>query len=311
MPNITNSLIENTPRPERAKQLILRDDLLPGFAVRLTPTSAAFIVEKRVNDRVRRIMIGKHGKLTTVAAREQARKLLAEMAAGNDPRPPRAPTLNLVLEHYLANKRLRPSTVKSYRQVVRLHLWDWADLPVTDITNEMVLARHRDLVGRLRPTTANLVMTVLRALLYHAAETFKTIDGQPVLTTNLVSKLSRTRAWYRAHRRQGVIPQHKLAGWYAAMISVCTRNIQQYLMILTLTGLRRNELATLRWADVDLDARTLTVRAELAKNHREHVLPLSEFLLLLFKQRKAESAGSEFVFPGRYEGHMVSSARSI
>jgi hypothetical protein len=54
MPNITNALIENAPRPERAKQLILRDDLLPGFAVRLTPTSAAFIVEKRVNGRVRR-----------------------------------------------------------------------------------------------------------------------------------------------------------------------------------------------------------------------------------------------------------------
>ncbi len=40
-------------------------------------------------------------------------------------------------------------------------------------------------------------------------------------------------------------------------------------------GLRRNEVASLRWADVNLDARTLTVRAKVAKNRRESVLPFS------------------------------------
>jgi integrase len=78
-----------------------------------------------------------------------------------------------------------------------------------------------------------------------------------------------------------------------------------------MTGLRRNEAATLRWVDVDFEARTLTIREEIAKNHREHKLPLSEFLFSLLSRRKQETADSEYVFPGRYGGHMVSYIRQI
>ncbi len=42
------------------------------------------------------------------------------------------------------------------------------------------------------------------------------------------------------------------------------------------TGLRRGELAALRWADVDLEAATLRVRASTSKNRREAVQPLPE-----------------------------------
>ena len=41
-----------------------------------------------------------------------------------------------------------------------------------------------------------------------------------------------------------------------------------------LAGLRRGEIGALTWADVDLDASTLTVRASVSKSGREDVLPL-------------------------------------
>ena len=46
-----------------------------------------------------------------------------------------------------------------------------------------------------------------------------------------------------------------------------------YLLAAT-TGLRRSELASLTWEDVDLEAATVRVRAASAKNRREAVLPL-------------------------------------
>jgi len=41
------------------------------------------------------------------------------------------------------------------------------------------------------------------------------------------------------------------------------------------TGLRRNEVRTLAWDDVDLEAGTLTVRAQNAKNRKEETIPLT------------------------------------
>ena len=49
-------------------------------------------------------------------------------------------------------------------------------------------------------------------------------------------------------------------------------------------------------SDIDLEARTMTIRAEFSKNKQEHSLPLTDFLVLLLTQRKSDSP---YVFPGR------------
>lgn len=87
---------------------------------------------------------------------------------------------------------------------------------------------------------------------------------------------------------------------------------RDYLLLLLFTGLRRNEAATLRWKDIDLDSKVLIIRAEIAKNGNEHRLPLSNFLLELFECRFLERGESEYVFPGRGKaGHMVDSDHVI
>ena len=65
---------------------------------------------------------------------------------------------------------------------------------------------------------------------------------------------------------------------------------RDYLIFLLLTGLRKNEAATLRWTDVDLEARTITIRAECTKNKQEHCLPLTDFLILMLNQRVRPNA---------------------
>ena len=46
--------------------------------------------------------------------------------------------------------------------------------------------------------------------------------------------------------------------------------------LLMLTGARRDEIASLRWSEIDLDAATITLSPARTKNRREHVIPLSE-----------------------------------
>ncbi len=81
-------------------------------------------------------------------ARKRAKAVLAGMAVRKAP-PSAAPTLGEVLEKYLAVRSLAPNTVRNYTQLTRRCLGDWLDLPMTCITKDMVLTRHRELT---RPT---------------------------------------------------------------------------------------------------------------------------------------------------------------
>jgi integrase len=53
--------------------------------------------------------------------------------------------------------------------------------------------------------------------------------------------------------------------------------------LLMLTGARRDEVAGMEWAELDLDAGTWTLPAERTKNKREHVVPLSDAALDIIK----------------------------
>ena len=67
---ITNSVVDRLIAPE-AGQAFTRDSELKGFAVRITTSGAkSFILEKRIDGKVKRLTLGRYPELTV----EQARK---------------------------------------------------------------------------------------------------------------------------------------------------------------------------------------------------------------------------------------------
>lgn len=72
--------------PTSPRQRLIRDSELRGFALRITPAGVkAFVLEKRIQGRVRRVTIGRYGELTVAQARNRAQQLLGEIALGEDP----------------------------------------------------------------------------------------------------------------------------------------------------------------------------------------------------------------------------------
>lgn len=68
------------PIPEKA-QSFYRDENLKGFALRITASGVkSFIVETRINGRVKRVTLGKYGNITAEEARKQAKSLLGRVA---------------------------------------------------------------------------------------------------------------------------------------------------------------------------------------------------------------------------------------
>jgi len=60
------------------------------------------------------------------------------------------------------------------------------------------------------------------------------------------------------------------------------------LRLFAATGMRKNEIATLQFSDIDFDGKCLTVRKSIAKNHQSRVIPLDdETLTILAGLQKA------------------------
>jgi integrase len=317
MAKISTSFIDNEVIHPNVGQLLIRDDELKGFGLRVTKNCIAFIVERRISGQVRRITIGKYGQMLPEEARQAAQKILSEKLSREsvDGKMILSTTLAEVLAKFLALRKLRPNTVRAYSQMTKRCLGDWLHVPVASISKEMVQARHSELTrstkqGSSGEVQANMAMRILRTLLNFAANNYETSDGQPIITANPVRRLSQNRSWHLEPRRRIILPDHKLGDWYRAVMALKQTTVRDYLLFLLLTGLRRNEAGTVRWKDVDFEAKTITIPAVAAKNKQEHCLPLSEFLLTLLQRRTRDS---EFVFPGRGghnhivdPGHVVS-----
>lgn len=217
------------------------------------------------------------------------------------------PTLDTALSDYLASKPdLRARTRNAYRKTLSRHLKDWLGLSLSAITSSMIEKRHMDIgikgvTGKPSKTQANMTMRVARLIFNFARIRYKTVKGNPVLSTNPVDILTQNKSWFRTAAKQGIIPDSKLRKWFLAVNSVKSTCTRDYLLFLLLTGLRKSEAASMVWDDIDFDARTLSIDGERTKNHAQHTLPLSRFLIRLLKRRQSESQ-SIFIFPGRKAG---------
>ena len=314
---ITKTCVDRIDFPSSG-QTFIRDDLLKGFALRVTPGSKSFIVEKRIDGKNRRITLGRYPEITVEQARKEAQILLGQIATGNNPIAEkeaarmRGVTLSEAFESFLtARNNLKPRTIYDYRRLVSVVFEAWLNKPLLSITKSMVALRHQHLGEKSGQAYANQAMRILRAIFNFAIVQYEDDDGQPIISENPVSRLTQTRSWYRVPRRQTYLKAHQLPAWYQAVEGLRSTEkhtehcgmIADYLLFLLFTGMRRQEAATLKWADVDMLNRSFTIAN--TKNHQPLTLPISSFVETLLKRRKT-SAINEYIFPGAGKhGYMV------
>ena len=242
----------------------LRDDQLIGFGLRVTPNGAkSFIVEGRVNGRMRRYTIGPVDRFTVSEARLRARTLLAEMHDGKDPQVKRraarerADTLATMLEAYILAKGVKDTTAEKYRAQMRRNLSDWMDKPIGEISTQMARLRYEAILKR-SISEANGTMRALRAVCRRAIKVLPDReDGTPML--KVVPTVSLEGEWKTLDRKTSRLDPHELRPWWRAVEGLYSADSRHALQALLLTGLRVNELLRLRWEDVDLARQRLTI----------------------------------------------------
>ncbi len=322
MNNFTVKQIDVLPIPSKGKRSIYYDGDVKGLALRLTSTGTkTFLTIKRVNGKKVFTTLGHYPSMTIQQARKQARTILNIISDGINPNNKakedklKKITLNQVLEDYITSRgtNLKTNTTTNYLYTFNGYLKDWGNKELLNISRDMVEKRHRKITKK-SPTRANTTMRLLRALFNYAIGEYEDAKSNPIILHNPVSRLSHIKAWNRETRKQTIIKTHELKTWWNAIQELPThelntRNIygtnkkqpnnsqiaKDFFTFVLMTGLRRREASTLMWTNIDFKNKGLTI--ENTKNHETHTLPLTDYLIALLKQRKANT-DSPFVFEG-------------
>lgn len=94
-----------------------------------------------------------------------------------------------------------------------------------------------------------------------------------------------------------------LATYSGSVISRVATQILQY------TALRTKEMRSMQWTDVDFENDLITIAADVMKNRKAHVVPMSRQVKALLKFLQPITSNSAFVFPGRNDkGKSISDA---
>ena len=306
---LTKRVVESIKNPSSG-QCFYWDTQLVGFGLKATQTSKSYVAEGQVNRKRRRYVIGNAKVFTLEQARKKAQSILVDMANGIDPNQRKrgelveAITVAEAFENFFKMKAgLADSTITDYRRTCDKYLVNWANRPLVDITRQMVLTKHRKLSEENGETTANSVFRYFRSVYNFTAATFDDFPPNPVAI------LTQARAWNKQRRRQTVVPANLLPAWWQATIAedATTRDI---LLMTLFTGMRRSEITSMSWDNIDLMSRTLTIPK--TKNGDPLTLPLSEFLCDLFKDRRKLMGNSSWVFPSdSATGHIQETKKMV
>ena len=301
--HFTKRSVEALEKPLKG-QVLYRDTALKGFGVRVGSASKVFFTEGQVNNRTRRVTIGRADVISVDEARKRALGILSDMAAGRDPNSEKrkaaleAITTGQAFDQFFDTRRsMAEGTKDRYGRSINLYLKDWKSKPITSLMRQMILKRHQTLGKAHGEVTANNVMRHLRSVYNVTAAAHDEFPPNPVLI------LTQARAWFPEKRRRTVVSAQSLPAWWEAVFDEPDYS-RDFLLIALFTGMRRSEIASLRWEYINLEERALHLPK--TKNGDPLDLPLADFLVELLKGRKGLVGKSPWVFPstGR-KGHIV------
>ncbi|MBP6348770.1 MAG: tyrosine-type recombinase/integrase [Candidatus Obscuribacter sp.] len=325
---LTKSYVEKLPAAPDSKAVYYFDSEVKGFAVRVSGQTKTYLVQGRPTGSAKlvRIAIGRHGTIYTEEARKIAKQHLGQMAQGINPKATslaaekQATTLSQALADYIEGRKadqgggLRQKTISVYSSALNRCFPDWMDMPVAEITPNMVAKRYQELATTEGPRSkaggakaqASQAFRTLRSVLNFTHAMSEGADGKALLPDNPVKKLSNLhRGWNKVSRKEGdIIKKEQLKDWYQAVVALNNPTMSHFLLFCLFSGLRRNAASTLTWDNVNFQTMTIYIPDEIDKMGKAQALPISDVVKTILESR-VRVLNNPYVFPGEKEGECL------
>ena len=321
---LTKGRIDSLACPDGKTQAFLWDSDAPGLGVRVTKEGAkSFIHQDRLHGRTVRTTLGAVGKFESIEdARAEARRRADLMRSGTHPKAHEKEQAAAAEVERSAAERAVATLEDAWNAYISVREADWSETtrrdhdkamkapglprkrggdrktkggPLYPLRGERLEALTAERIrswmaneSKGRPTQTALAFRLLRACLRWASqrpEYAGLADPATVLSGEVRRAVPRLKA------RDDCLQREQLRPWFDA-VKKLPPVPSAYLQALLLTGARREELALLRWQDVDFQWRSITIRD---KADGERTIPLTPYVATLLD---ALPRWNQWVFSG-------------
>ncbi len=331
---LTDSRISRLAAAPKGKRYEVTDEEMPALVVRVTDKgtksflykgkfpgrstrTVAAKIDRRNPDNIVRRQIGIVGVMTVEQARTVAREWAELLRQGKDPAEEmqeRKAALAVVRDAKFGSvladwNKAHLSKLRRGREMKRALDFDclpvWEHRPVANLTREDVLALIKRIAGRGAHYVAHNVARTLHSFFAWALN-----EGAYGLTHHPMEyprkiEVAKTIGPRRARERELEDPEIR-AYWLAA--ERLGYPYGAFFKVLLLTGLRRDEVARMKWPELDLEQGIFKLPASRFKSQREHVHPLGSAavdILKILPRFKSHPKG--YVFTTTYGAKAINS----
>jgi integrase len=346
--DLTHGLLDRAACPDALPFVLVRDADKKGLRLRVTKAGGkAWQFETRISGKLFTRALGGWPAVSIDTAKAEAHRLRGLTEQGIDPREgerqqasakaakaetdkAQALTVGDLWPQYLAEgkPKRRPAWKPRYRADILLMsspggvkkvrgqgvtrvgpLYPLMAKPLNQINEDTLKAWH-DSEAKKGPDYAARALMMFRGFLRWAASkpeyrslVNRAAGSAPAILDSLPST--------KANKRKDCLEVAQLPGWFAGADMLGNRTMATYLKALVLTGARREEMAGLRWEDVDFRWSRLTLAD---KVNDTRIIPLSPYLaqmlVTLPRLTNEDGKANPFVFAAKSASGHIEEPRS-
>jgi len=336
---IKNKITASSIKQLKVEDKRINDTELSGFHARISASGKIhYYIYYRHNSKQVNFKLGSHPIITPVQARDLAKDKLAEVTKGIDVQTVRKDdrvktqlaklsTLSAFLENkyspwlFTRNAKTADKAMKSFKS----SFGEFYDLQLNDI-NAWLLEKWRTkkLKAGLKPATINRQITQLKGCMSRAVEwgvienhDLSKVKALPVDNSKVryLDSMEEKRLKKALRDRDSEIKaqrdsanQFRKERKYEQLTNLndyyFADHIEPVVLLAMNTGLRKGEILSLDWQQVDFDNRVLTVAHDKAKSGKTRHIPLNNIAFEALQNWQQNSGDKGYVFKAENETHI-------
>lgn len=260
------------------------DGTLKGFGCRVSQGGTKSFVVQHGPER-RLITIGRYPIISLADAREEAKRILAELTLGKH--RPRTARWDEALKQYLdaCNEKNRPNTVRGYRRLINRH-FAFKQRQLGEVTAEDI---ERKLANINAPAERNHALVAVKTFLGWCQK-----PPRRYITHNPCEGMAPTK---RKSRKRVLSDAELSVVLHTALEG--TDAFSHIVALAILTGQRRSEIASLRRSWCNIRERLITLPDHITKNGIEHTFPYGNLVEQILTRRSNVIDGDLYFPPYR------------